>query len=74
MYTPITVKYSFIVNELDDKDNRSQTLKVIHITGSATERCSLFRKFLRHTYALSRKEASRVIREFGFDDLIPCGN
>ena len=68
MYRQEAVKYILAINEGRDE---STTVKVVQIYGSATERCSLLRKFLRHTYGLTRLESNRVVVAMGFTDLIP---
>ena len=69
MYTPRLFKYIIPVNPA--VEGETQTVDVVQIYGSATERCSLLRRYLKHTYAMSRKQANAAIVALGFDDLIP---
>ncbi|MCK5017756.1 MAG: hypothetical protein KAS32_11895 [Candidatus Peribacteraceae bacterium] len=73
--TPLTThQYSFAVNDptIDGSGDESVTMQIVKITTySARQRCVLFRKFLKHTYGLTRKQANKSIRALGFFDLLP---
>ena len=67
MYNLETVRYIIPVNDMGEG---SQTVKLLTISGSTTERLSLLTKYLKHSFSLTRKEAHAAIVKLGFDDLI----
>ena len=70
MYNSQTHTYVVPINP--PVEGQSQTVHIVQIKGSATGRLSLMRKWMRHHFPLTRKEANKVIYEMGFNDLIPC--
>ena len=69
MYTVKHYTYHIPINPVDDSSKESQTIAMVQIWGSQTERFSLMTKWLRHTFRMTRKEAHKAIMEMGFDDL-----
>ena len=69
MYNSTTVRYIIPVNDMGEG---SQTVKIITITGSCTERRSLLAKYLRFEFSVTRKIAHAFITALGFTDLIPA--
>jgi len=50
----------------------TQTIAIVQIEGTCYGRLALMTKWLKHEFAMSRKEAHKAIYAMGFSDLIPC--
>lgn len=73
---PPTYKYAIPINdgrkEGDSHISESITVDLVTITGWSRQRTSLLRRFLKHKYGVTRKQANEILRAMGFDDLFQC--
>ena len=73
---PPTYKYAIPVNDGRKEGSgditESITVEIITVTGWSRQRTSLLRRFLKHKFGVTRKQANEVLRAMGFDDLFQC--
>lgn len=64
-------RYGIPINDTDDE---SITMQIVTMVSSRQrQRRVWMMQFLKKAFGLSRKDASKAIRELGFDDLVCAG-
>lgn len=68
MHNPKQFNYHIPINPAEET-GETQTIAMVQIHGTAPGRLALMTKWLKHEFAMTRKQAHQAILEMGFTDM-----